>query len=128
VRDCNHLYRSQRALHERDCEPDGFRWIEVNDRDRSVFAWLRTGGPGAPPLIALFNFTPVPRDGYQIGLPLPGRWREVLNTDAALYGGSDRGNAGGVDARPGESHGYPNCARVALPPLGAIWLVHEAEA
>ena len=125
VRDCNRAYRAQRALHERDCEHDGFRWIEVNDRDRSVFAWLREGGDGAPPLAAVVNFTPVPRPGYQIGLPRPGRWREILNTDAAVYGGTDCGNAGGVDARAGESHGYPFCAHVTLPPLGAIWLVHD---
>ena len=93
-----------------------------------MFAWLRMGSDGAPPLVAIVNFTPVPRDGYQIGLPLPGRWREVLNTDAVLYGGSDHGNAGRVDAGPGESHGLPNFARVALPPLGAIWLVHEGGA
>ena len=125
VRDCNRAYRAIRSLHERDCEPDGFRWIEVNDRDRSVFAWLRQGGDGAPPLVALVNFTPVPREGYPIGLPLPGRWREVLNTDAAVYGGTDCGNAGGVDAQPGDSHGFANRASVVLPPLGAIWLVHE---
>ena len=74
---------------------------------------------GAPPLAAVVNFTPVSRPGYQIGLPRPGRWREILNTDAAVYGGTDCGNAGGVDARAGESHGYPFCAHVTLPPLGA---------
>ena len=128
VRDCNRLYRAHRALHERDCEPDGFRWIEVNDRESSVFAWLRFGGDGAPPVAAIANFTPVPRDGYRIGLPLPGRWREILNTDAAAYGGSGRGNAGGVDAHPGESHGYPCHADLSLPPLGTLWLVHDGRA
>ena len=128
VRDCNRHYRAQRALHERDCEPDGFRWIEVNDRESSVFAWLRFGGDGAPPVVAIANFTPVPRDGYRIGLPLPGRWREILNTDADAYGGSGRGNAGGVDAHPGESHGFPCHADVSLPPLGTLWLVHDGRA
>ena len=128
VRDCNRLYREQRALHERDCEPDGFRWIEVDDRERSVFAWLRFGGDGAPPVVAIANFTPVPREGYRIGLPLPGRWREILNSDAAAYGGSDRGNAGGVDSHPGESHGHPCFANVSLPPLGTLWLVHDGRA
>jgi len=125
VRDCNRLYRGQRALHERDCEGDGFRWIEVNDRENSVFAWLRQGGDGAPPVAVITNFTPVPRDGYRIGLPLPGRWREVLNTDSALYGGSDRGNAGAVHARYGESHGFPYHASLSLPPLSTLWLVHD---
>ena len=128
LRDCNRLYRVQRALHERDCEGDGFRWIEVNDRDNSVFAWLRYGGDGAPPVAAIANFTPVPRDGYRIGLPLPGRWREILNTDAGVYGGSNRGNAGGVDALNGECHGYPYHANVAVPPLATVWLVHDGGA
>ena len=128
VRDCNHAYRAQRALHERDCEEDGFRWIEVGDRDRSVFAWLRLGGDGARPVVAVMNFTPVPREHYRIGMPLPGRWREILNTDAAIYGGTDRGNAGSVLAHSGESHGYANHASLMLPPLAALWLVHDGGA
>jgi 1,4-alpha-glucan branching enzyme len=125
LRDCNRVYRDQRALHERDCEGDGFRWIEVADRENSVFAWLRQGGEGASPVAAITNFTPVPRDGYRIGLPRPGRWREVLNTDATAYGGSGRGNAGAVYARDGESHGFPYHAQLSLPPLGTLWLVHD---
>jgi 1,4-alpha-glucan branching enzyme len=128
VRDCNREYRAQRALHERDCEGDGFRWIVVDDPENSVFAWLRFAGDGAPPVAAIANFTPVPRAGYRIGLPLPGRWREILNTDAASYGGSDCGNAGGVDANAVEHHGHPCSAEVTLPPLGALWLVHEGNA
>jgi 1,4-alpha-glucan branching enzyme len=125
VRDCNRAYRGEPALHERDCEADGFRWIEVNDALQSVFAWLRLGGGGAPPVAAVANFTPVPRPGYRVGLPLPGRWREILNTDATVYGGSGCGNAGAVfaDATPGQ--GYPCSAMLTLPPLGTLWLVHE---
>mgnify|MGYP003521923112 FL=1 len=93
-----------------------------------MFAWLRLSADGAPPLVAIANFTPVPRVGYRTGLPLPGRWREVLNTDAALYGGSNQGNAGGVDAHPGESHGFPHFAHVTLPPLATVWLVHDGAA
>ena len=70
----------------------------------------------------------MPREGYRIGLPLPGRWREILNSDAAAYGGSDRGNAGVVDSHPGESHGQPCFAVVSLPPLGTLWLVHDGRA
>jgi 1,4-alpha-glucan branching enzyme len=125
VRDCNRAYRTQRALHERDCEADGFRWIVVDDPENSVFGWLRFGGDGAQLVAAIANFTPVPRLAYRIGLPLPGRWREVLNTDAAAYGGSDCGNAGGVAAHAGECHGYPCSAEVVLPPLATVWLVHE---
>jgi 1,4-alpha-glucan branching enzyme len=128
VRDCNRLYREQRSLHERDCDSEGFRWIEVDNRDISVFAWLRLGGDGASTVAVIANFTPVPRHGHRIGLPLPGRWREVLNTDGVAYGGSNLGNAGGVDAHRGESHGYPCHAIVTLPPLSTIWFVHEGEA
>ncbi|MCM2327019.1 MAG: 1,4-alpha-glucan branching protein GlgB [Lysobacter sp.] len=126
VRDLNRAYRAERALHERDCEAGGFRWLEVSDRQNSVFAWLRTGGEGASPVVALCNFTPVPRPGYRVGLPLPGRWREILNTDAAAYGGSNAGNAGGVFADGPPSHDMPCSASIDLPPLATIWLVHEA--
>jgi 1,4-alpha-glucan branching enzyme len=125
VRDCNREYRAQRALHERDCEGEGFRWIEVDDRLHSVYAWLRFGGEGAPIVAAVSNFTPVPRERHVIGLPQAGRWREILNTDAAVYGGSNRGNVGGVMANPTPSHGYPCSATMSLPPLATVWLVHE---
>ncbi len=128
VRDCNRAYADLPALHERDCEPDGFRWSVVDDADTSVFAWLRFAGDGAPPMAAVANFTPVPRPRYRIGLPKPGRWREVLNTDSAIYGGSNSGNAGGVDAFAGDRGGLPFTAEVMLPPLGTLWLVHEGEA
>ncbi len=94
VRDCNRTYRRHRALHERDCESDGFHWIEFNDRMHSVFAWLRFGTDGAPIVAVVANLTPVPRENYRIGLPALGRWREILNTDAVVYGGTGCGNAG----------------------------------
>jgi 1,4-alpha-glucan branching enzyme len=128
VRDCNRVYADLPALHERDCEPEGFRWSVVDDADHSVFAWLRFGGEGARPIAAVANFTPVPRPRYRIGLPRPGRWREVLNTDSAIYGGSNFGNAGGVDAFAGECGGLPCTAEVMLPPLGTLWLAHEGGA
>jgi 1,4-alpha-glucan branching enzyme len=125
VGDLNRLYRGERALHERDCEGDGFRWVVVDDRDNSVFAWIRTGGPDARPVVAASNFTPVPREGYRLGLPLAGRWREILNTDAATYGGANAGNAGGVTAQAAGSHGLPCSATVTLPALSTIWLAYE---
>jgi len=125
VRDCNHAYRTHRALHERDCEGEGFRWIEVDDAASSVYAWLRFGGDGAPPVAVVANFTPVPREGYPLGLPLPGRWREILNTDATAYGGSGCGNGGGVYAHAEPHHGFPCSATITVPPLGTLWLVHE---
>jgi 1,4-alpha-glucan branching enzyme len=127
VRDLNRSYRGERALHERDCEAEGFRWIEVADRDNSVFAWLRTGGEGARPVLAVCNFTPVPRAGYRLGLPHPGRWREIVNTDAAAYGGANAGNAGGVVAEATRSHGLPFSAVFTLPPLATLWLAHEGD-
>jgi 1,4-alpha-glucan branching enzyme len=125
VKDCNHLLRDEPALHAHDSEGEGFRWIVVDDRDHSIYAWVRYGGAGAPPLVAVVNMTPVPRRAYRIGLPAAGRWREALNTDSALYGGSNVGNGGSVQAREEESHGFPCSATVALPPLATVWLVHE---
>jgi 1,4-alpha-glucan branching enzyme len=125
VRDCNRTYRHVRALHERDCEPDGFRWIEVADAENSVFAWLRFGGEGAAAVAVIASFTPVPRENYRIGLPVAGRWREILNTDAATYGGSNRGNAGAVIAHPVPWHDQSASATITLPPLATLWLVHD---
>ena len=127
VRDCNRVYGRERALHERDCEPDGFRWIEVADAENSVFAWLRFGGDGAAPVAAIANFTPVSREGYRVGLPRAGRWREILNTDAAAYGGSNRGNAGVVQAAAVAWHDQSASATITLPPLATLWLVHDGE-
>ena len=98
IRDLNRLYRSTPALHARDCEGHGFEWLVVDDAENSVFAWLRMSGGNEPPVAIVSNFTPVPRDGYVLPLPRAGRWREVINTDAADYGGSGRGNMGGVTA------------------------------
>jgi 1,4-alpha-glucan branching enzyme len=127
VRDCNRGYRAERALHARDCEAEGFRWLVVDDAANSVFAWLRLA-PDARPVAVVVNFTPVPRAAYRIGLPQPGRWREILNTDGAAYGGSNSGNAGGVDATAGEWAGLPCHADLMLPPLGTLWLAHEGSA
>ena len=118
VRDLNHLYRDTPALHQRDCEPDGFEWLIADDAENSVFAWLRKA-PGQPPVAVVANFTPVPRSGYALPLPVSGRWREILNTDAGLYGGGSVGNMGGVDAT--EDNGTVR-AIVTLPPLATIWL------
>jgi 1,4-alpha-glucan branching enzyme len=122
VRDLNSLYRGTPALHARDCEAEGFRWIVVDDASQSVFAWLRTGDPNDPPVAVICNFTPVPRHGYRIGLPTAGRWRELLNTDALTYGGSGLGNLGGVEAIAVPSHGFPASSIVLIPPLATLYL------
>ncbi|RWO12839.1 MAG: 1,4-alpha-glucan branching protein GlgB [Mesorhizobium sp.] len=118
VRDLNYLYRSRPALHARDCEPEGFSWLIVDDSANSVFAWLRSA-PGGAPVAVISNFTPVPRDNYRVPLPMAGRWREIINTDAADYGGSGKGNGGAVEARA-EAGGIS--ATVLLPPLSTIML------
>ncbi len=122
VRDLNRLYAGTAALHARDCEPEGFQWLVVDDALQSVFAWVRRGGPDDPPVAVICNFTPVPRAGYRIGLPLAGTWREVMNTDAAAYGGSGLGNLGVVEATTRPSHGQPASAEVMVPPLATVYL------
>jgi 1,4-alpha-glucan branching enzyme len=125
VRDLNTLYRGEPALHVRDAEPYGFQWIEADDADHSVYAWLRRGGEGDREMVVVVNFTPVERSNYRLSLPLTGKWREALNTDARVYGGGDRGNMGGIAAdRPG-LHGFAASAQVYLPPLSALFLVHD---
>jgi 1,4-alpha-glucan branching enzyme len=125
VRDLNALYRATPALHRKDCEGDGFRWIEVGAEDISVFAWARFGEAGDPPAVVISNFTPVERTLWRCGLPRPGRWREALNTDAGIYGGRNIGNLGGVAAEPVGWHGMGQSAPVTLPPLATLILVHE---
>jgi len=125
LRDLNALYRATPALHARDGDAAGFRWIDADDQRHSVFTWLRFGGPADPPVAVCVNFTPVPRDAYPIGLPCAGPWREVLNTNAARYGGTGAGNLGQIIAEPVPSHDQPASARVHLPPLSVVFLVAE---
>jgi 1,4-alpha-glucan branching enzyme len=124
VADLNAAYRAHPALHQRDFTPDGFEWIDANDSDNSVLTFVRRGAEGAPVLVAC-NFTPVPRHGYRVGLPLAGRWREMLNSDAAPYGGSGVGNMGGVESEPVAWHGRAQSAPLTLPPLGVVMFVPE---
>jgi 1,4-alpha-glucan branching enzyme len=123
VRDLNRLYREVPALHRGDAAPGGFEWIDCGDAENSVVSLLRRGREGDPPLVAAFNFTPVLRDGYRIGVPRGGFWREVLNGDAREYGGSGAGNWGGVTAEDLPWHGRPASMVLTLPPLAAVFLV-----
>ena len=125
VRDLNHLYRDTPALYAKDCDPEGFQWIEANDVQNSVFAWIRRGNPGDPEVVVVCNFTPVERSAYRLGFPQAGVWREALNSDAEAYGGGGRGNLGSVTAVAGESHGQPACADVVLPPLSTLILIKD---
>ncbi len=123
VRDLNHRYRDEPALWEVDFDPEGFRWLEANDADANVVAFLRLSRDGERVVVCVCNFSPVPRSGYRIGLPRAGMWRELLNTDEARYGGGGVGNQGPVEARPRSWHDQPYSAELTLPPLGVLWLV-----
>ena len=128
VRDLNRLYRSLPALHARDCEREGFAWIEPDDAARSVLAWLRHDGEGGCVLVAA-NLTPVPRPAYRLGVPRAGRWQECLNTDAALYGGSNLGNGlGPLQSQPVPAHGQAQSIELLLPPLAVVVLVPQTAA
>jgi 1,4-alpha-glucan branching enzyme len=120
VRDLNTAYRGERALHELDCEPAGFEWVDANDSEQSVLSYLRKGRSPGDVLLAVFNFTPVPRHNYRVGVPQGGRWEEVLNSDAPLYGGSGQGNLGGVQTAPFSWHGRRYLLNVTVPPLGMV--------
>ncbi|HEY2108201.1 MAG TPA: 1,4-alpha-glucan branching enzyme, partial [Candidatus Binataceae bacterium] len=122
VSDLNRIYRAQPALWAADVDPSGFRWIDADDADDNVIAFIRSA-PSAPRIICLCNFSPVVRRNHRFGLPGPGFYREILNTDSRWYGGSDVGNNGGVEAEPVASHGFEHSAAFTLPPLAVVWLV-----
>jgi len=126
VRDLNKLYRNSPALHARDCEAEGFRWIVVNDDMQSVLAFLRMGAEGDKPVAVICNFTPEPRTSYRVGLPFAGAWREALNSDSNLYGGSNVGNLGSIVAEARPAHGFPASAALTLPPLATLFLEFES--
>jgi 1,4-alpha-glucan branching enzyme len=125
VRDLNQVYRSEPALYEVDFEPRGFRWLDANDVQRNVVAFLRVAADDERAVACVCNLSPVPREQYRIGLPHGGRWRELVNTDSELYGGSNVGNLGGVDAERTPWQGQPYSAELTLPPLGVVWLAPE---
>jgi len=123
VRDLNRLYRESPALHEVDFRPEGFEWIDFRDVDNSVVSLLRRGKDPSDCMVCVFNFTPVPREGYRVGVPYPGRYIEALNSDAAVYGGSNVGNGGSVEAEETPWMGRPFSVPLSLPPLGALFLL-----
>ncbi len=121
VRELNRLHRAERPLHQLDHVPAGFAWIDADDAQHSTFSWLRFDAEGRP-IAVLSNFTPVPRQHRQIGLPLAGVWHEILNTDAGHWGGGGMGNPGEIVALPEPFGGFPCSAWVTLPPLATIYL------
>jgi len=125
LRDLNKLYASIPALHARDCEGEGFEWLNADDAENSVFSWARHDGSGGPIVVCVSNFTPVQREGYVVPFPKAGRWREILNTDAQQYWGSGAGNMGGVAASNGPMNGKPASASLTLPPLATAYFMSE---
>jgi len=125
VADLNQLYRELPALHEIDFDSSGFEWIDCHDSSQSVLSYLRKSSDGKQIAACAFNFTPVPRENYRIGVPEAGFYREAINSDAELYGGSNIGNRGGVYSEPVSWMGRPNSIPMALPPLAGILMVHD---
>ena len=121
VSDLNGLYRERRALHALDCEPGGFAWTQADESETSLLSFLRLS-PGDPPVLVVYNFTPVPRTGVVTGVPQGGAWHELLNSDAGIYGGSGMGNLGVVEAYPSPAHGRPWSLTLTVPPLGCVFL------
>jgi 1,4-alpha-glucan branching enzyme len=121
VTDLNALYRAEPALHELDFDKAGFEWVDCSDAEASAISFLRRSRAGRPVLVVC-NFTPVPRMNYAVGVPEGGYWRELLNGDAPIYGGSGIGNLGGVEAAPVGAHGRFHSVVLTLPPLAAIFL------
>jgi 1,4-alpha-glucan branching enzyme len=122
IRDANRVYRGVRALHVKDVDPAGFEWLAGNDSENSVLSFVRRGEPSDAPVVVACNFTPVPREGYRLGVPEAGAWVELMNTDASAYGGSNVGNAGEVHAQAVPWHGREFSLTLTLPPLGVLWL------
>ena len=122
VRRLNRLFADEPALHQRDFGSEGFEWIDCHDSSQSVLSYLRKSRDGKQVVACAFNFTPVPRENYRIGVPAAGSYREAVNTDAAAYGGADLRNAESVTAEPVASHGREQSISVTLPPLATVIL------
>ncbi len=124
IGDLNRTYRGERALHSRDFDASGFEWIDGNDSENSVLTYLRWPDAGRP-VVVVCNFTPIPREGYRVGVPLAGAWREILNSDAHQYGGSGVGNLGRVAGEAVAFHGRANSVVLTVPPLGIVMFTPE---
>lgn len=126
VRDLNHVYRAEPALHDSDCDPYGFEWIDCHDSDASVLSFIRRGRSRDDLFVMVCNLTPVPRFNYEVGIWRDGFFREVLNSDAETYGGSNMGNFGGVTTQHVSRHHHPFSLNLTLPPLSIIYLKKDA--
>ena len=126
VQEMNEQYRHPPALYERDVDHDGFRWIDANDRDHSVISFMRSPHQYGASVLMVVNFTPVPRQDYRLGVPAPGYYAELVNSDSAIFGGSNLGNGGGVYSEPIEAHGFHHSIRLLVPPLACLLLKRQS--
>jgi 1,4-alpha-glucan branching enzyme len=125
VRDLNHLYREEPALHALDFAFEGFEWIDLHDAEKSIISFIRKDPYRGDIILVVCNFTPLPRIYYHVGTPRGGWWREVLNSDSPIYGGSGQGNFGGIEAAPIGAQGRHYSVSVTLPPLSVVFLKSE---
>jgi 1,4-alpha-glucan branching enzyme len=125
VSDLNKLLVKEPALHKKDFSQDGFRWIQRGDWEQSVVSFLRQGDENDPPIAVVCNFTPVPRHNYRLGVPRGGNWRELLNSDASLYGGSGIGNFGAAAATPMPYESFGHSLSITVPPLAVLFFKPE---
>ena len=121
----NRIYQGEKTLYELDFDPAGFEWIDCNDTQQSTLSLIRKARSSAEIILVVLNFTPTPRLNYRVGVPRGGFWREILNSDAEVFGGSGHGNFGGVEATAVEAHGRPYSLKLTLPPLGAVFFKSE---
>jgi 1,4-alpha-glucan branching enzyme len=126
VADLNRRYRAEPALHELDFDPNGFEWIDCNDHESSVVSLIRRARDPNESVVAVLNWTPIVRRGYRIGVPASGFYRELINSDAGVYGGSNTGNGGGCGTEAVPAHGHPYSLNLTLPPLGGLILKRES--
>lgn len=127
LKDLNYLYKTEPALYERDFTPDGFEWIDLNDYQQGVISFIRKSADGKTHVVAVCNFTPMVWHNYCVGVPQGGFWKEILNSDAANYGGSGQGNLGGQEASTKSFHGRPFSLSLTIPPLGILFLKRESK-
>ena len=125
MKDLNYLYKTETALYERDFVPEGFEWIDLNDYQQGVISFIRKSADNKSQIVAVCNFTPMPWYNYSIGVPEDGFYKEILNSDAANYGGSSQGNLGGQTASKKSFHGRPFSLSLTIPPLGILFLKRE---
>ncbi len=126
VRDLNSFYRNEPILYQNDFDPHGFEWIDLHDSENSILSFIRKGKNTNEIILVICNFTPVPRDNYMVGVPIPGLWKQVLNSNNSVYGGSDLGLSDGAESQPVKAHGRDNSISITVPPLGIVFFKSSA--